>query len=66
MCFWTTVGMRSGNGGCRMMDRRAIMMALGLSVFGKGTLKVSVEKSVLLIRRVEAEVPHTPFEDVRL
>jgi hypothetical protein len=49
-----------------MMDRRAIMMALGLSVFGKGTLKVSVEKSVLLIRRVEAEVPHTLFEDVRL
>lgn len=27
-----------------MMDRRAIMMALGLSVFEKETLKLSVEK----------------------
>ena len=60
------MGLWLGNSGCRMMDRRAIIIALGLSVFGKGTLKASVEKSVLLIRRVEAEVPYILFEDVRL
>jgi hypothetical protein len=45
-----------------MMDRRIIMMAPRLSVFGKATFCLPLEKLALLIMRVEAEDLHTLFE----
>lgn len=45
-----------------MMDQKIIMMALGLSVFGKRPSHLILEKLALLIMRVEAEGPYILFE----